>query len=87
MAFPDILSFIPAIGDSLSWVTQEAIQFIARFGVEITSLQSKVLLLLILGGLIYIFLSVITFAKKMLKWGLIILAIFLAVSVAISIFI
>lgn len=87
MAFPDILSFIPAIGDGLSWVTQKAIQFIAKFGVEINPLQSKILLLLIFGGLIYLFLAVITFAKKLLKWVLIISAIFLAVSVAVSMFV
>lgn len=87
MAFPDILSFIPAIGDGLSWVTQKVIQFVAQFGIDITQLQSKILLLIIFGGLIYLFLAVITFAKKVLKWVLIISAIFLAVSVAVSMFV
>jgi len=87
MAFPDILSFIPAIGDGLSWVTQKVIQFVAEVGIDITPLQSKILLLIIFGGLIYLFLAVITFAKKMLKWVLIISAVFLAVSVAVSMFV
>jgi len=86
MGFKEIFAFIPAIGDGLSWVTQKAIQFIAKYGVNLTALQSKVFLIIILGASIYIFLSVITIAKKLVKWGLIALLIFLAVSVAISMF-
>ncbi len=86
MAIQDILSFIPKIGDGLSWLTQKTIVQLATWGINFTALQSKILLIVILGSLIYIFLSVLTFAKKALKWGLIISAIFLAVSVAISIF-
>lgn len=85
MGIKEVLSFIPAIGDGLSWITQKVIQFIAQYGVNLTVLQSQLLLLLILGVSIYILLSVITIAKKLLKWGLVALLIFLAVSVAISI--
>ena len=86
MTIKEVLSFIPSIGDGLSWTTQKIIQFIAKYGVNLTALQSKILVLLILGIGIYTLFSVITFAKKILKWGLIALLIFLAVSVAVSIF-
>lgn len=86
MGIKEVLLIIPSIGDGLSWVTQKTIQFIAQYGVDLTALQSKILLLLIFGIIIYILFSVITIAKKVLKWGLISLFIFLAVSVAISMF-
>jgi len=86
MAIKEVLSFIPAIGDGLSWATQKVVQFIAQYGVDLTVLQSQILLLLIFGVSIYILLSVITIAKKLLKWGIVALLIFLAVSVAISMF-
>jgi len=86
MGLKEVLSFIPAIGDGLSFVTQKVIQFIAKYGVDLTILQSQILLLLILGVSIYILLSVITIAKKLLKWGIVALLIFLAVSVAVSMF-
>ena len=86
MGIKEVLLFIPAIGDGLSWVTQKVIQFIAQYGVNLTALQSKILLILVFGISIYILFSVITIAKKLLKWGLIALLIFLAVSVAVSIF-
>jgi len=86
MTIKEVLSFIPAIGDGLSWATQKVIQFIAKYGVNLTVLQSQILLLLILGVSIYILLSVLTIAKKLLKWGIIASLIFLAVSVAVSMF-
>ena len=86
MIIKEILSFIPAIGDGLSFVTQKVIQFIAKYGVDLTVLQSQILLLLIFGISIYILLSVLTIAKKLLKWGIIASLIFLAVSVAVSMF-
>ena len=87
MVIKEVLSFIPAVGDALSWATQKVIQFIAQYGVNLTVLQSKIILLLIFGLSIYILFSVITIAKKILKWGLLALFIFLAISVAISMFI
>lgn len=86
MTIKEVLSIIPSIGDGLSFVTQKVIQFIAQYGVDLTVLQSQVLLLLIFGVSIYILLSVLTIAKKLLKWGIVALLIFLAVSVAVSIF-
>ena len=86
MTIQDFLSFIPKVGDGLSWVVQKTIVQLATWGVNMTALQSKILLLVIFGGSIYLLLSVLTFAKKALKWGLIISAIFLAVSVAVSMF-
>lgn len=86
MTIKEVLSIIPSIGDGLSFVTQKVIQFIAKYGVDLTVLQSQILLLIIFGASIYIFLSVITIAKKLLKWGIVALLIFLAVSVAVSIF-
>lgn len=86
MTIKEVLSIIPSIGDGLSFATQKVIQFIAKYGVDLTILQSQILLLLIFGVSIYIFLSVLTIAKKLLKWGIVALLIFLAVSVAISIF-
>ena len=86
MTIQDFLSFIPKVGDGASWLVQKAIVQLATWGISITTLQSKILLIIILGSLIYLLFSVITIAKKMLKWGLIISAIFLAVSVAVSMF-
>ncbi|MEA3248158.1 MAG: hypothetical protein U9Q73_00455 [Nanoarchaeota archaeon] len=86
MTIKEMLSFIPATGEGLSWTTQKVIQFIAQYGVDLTILQSKLILLLVFGIIIYALFSVITIAKKLLKWGLIALVIFLATSVAISLF-
>lgn len=86
MTIQDILSVIPKIGDGASWLIQKAIVQFATWGINITPIQSKILLLFILGSIIYVLLSVLTFAKKILKWGLVVSAIFLAVSVAVSMF-
>lgn len=86
MTMQDILSFVPKIGDGLSWAVQKTIIQLATWGVSITPLQSKIFLLVILGFLVYVFLSLITFAKKILKWVLVAGIIFLAVSVAVSMF-
>jgi len=86
MAIQDTLSFIPKIGDGLSWAVQKTIVQLSTWGISMTALQSKILLIIIFGVLIYLVLSVLTIAKKMLKWGLVISAIFLAVSVAVSMF-
>ena len=86
MAIQDFLSFIPKIGDGASWIVQKVIVQLSTWGINMTALQSKIILFIILGSLIYLLFSVLTIAKKMLKWGLIITAIFLAVSVAVSMF-
>ena len=86
MAIQDFLSFIPKIGDGASWVVQKVVVQLSTWGINMTALQSKIILFIILGSLIYLLFSVLTIAKKMLKWGLIITAIFLAVSVAVSMF-
>jgi hypothetical protein len=82
----DFLSFIPTIGEGISWVTQKVIQQLSTWGLAMTALQVKILLIIIFGGLLYLFFAVITFAKKILKWGLIVLIIFLTISVAVSMF-
>ena len=86
MAIKEVLSIIPSIGDGLSWATQKIIHFIAMYGINLTILQSKLLLVLIFGASLYIVLSVLTIAKKFLKWGLIILLVLLLISVVVSIF-
>lgn len=86
MTIQEILSFIPKTGDGVSWVTQKIIVQLATWGLAITELQTKILLIIIFGIVVYLFISVLTVAKKLLKWGIISLAIFLAISIAISIF-
>lgn len=86
METESIFSFIPKIGDGTSWVLQKIIQGISSLGVSITPLQSKLILILLLGIFVYSIFSVITFAKKGLKWGLIILLVFIIISIIASIF-
>jgi len=83
----DILNFIPQIGEGVSWVTQKAIVQLSTWGLNLTALQTKIFLVIVFGFLVYLLFSVITIAKKVLKWGLIALVIFLAISVAVSIFV
>ena len=87
MSIEGTFDLIPKIGDGLSWVTQNVVQYISMYGVEITPLQSKVILLIILGVAIYLLFSVITIARKILKWGIISLLGFLAISVLLSMFV
>lgn len=86
MGIKDILSILPSVGDGLSRATRWVIQFIAKYGVNLTALQSKLLLILVFGISIYIIFSVVTIAKKLLKWGLLALLVFLIISVIISVF-
>jgi len=83
----EVLSIIPKIGDGLSFITEKLIKFVAEYGLSVTPLQSKILLILVFGFGIYLLFSVITIAKKILKWGLIGLLIFLLISVTISMFV
>jgi len=68
-------------------VTQKAIVQLSTWGLNLTALQTKIFLVIVFGFLVYLLFSVITIAKKVLKWGLIALVIFLAISVAVSIFV
>lgn len=86
METENIFSFIPKIGDGTSWILQKIIQGISSLGVSITALQSKIILIILLGSIIYTLFSIITIAKKGLKWGLIILSVFLIISIIASIF-
>lgn len=81
------LNFIPSIGEGISWITQKAIVQLSTWGLNLTVIQTKIFLIIVFGFLVYLLFSVITIAKKVLKWGLIALAIFLAISVAVSMFV
>jgi len=83
----EVLNFIPKIGDGLSWMTQKVIQQLATWGLSMTALQTKIILIILFGILLYLLFSVITFAKKMLKWGLIFLISFLIISIIVSMFV
>lgn len=87
MVVKEILSFVPKVGDGISWVVQKGIQTLAQVGVSITPLQTKIMLIIVCGILIYGFFSFITIAKKVLKWALVILIIFLLISILASIFV
>lgn len=81
------LGIIGKIGDGISWITQKVIHQIATWGINMTELQTKILLIIIYLGVVVLFLTVISFTRKILKWILIVLVIFLTVSVAVSIFV
>jgi len=82
-----IIYGISKIGEGVSWVTKSIIKWVAQYGYNITALQSKVLTLFILGVSIYVVLGLLNIAKKLLKWGIIIVIIFLMFSVLLNLLI
>jgi hypothetical protein len=82
----DVLSFVSKIGDGASWIMQKIIYQLSTWGLSVTTLQTKILLIIILATGIYLILSVLTFAKKALKWGIFGAIVFLAISILVSIF-
>lgn len=86
MEVNDVLSLIPKLGDLISSPIEKGIQFIAGYGYKLSAIESRLILIFVIGFGIYLLLSIINTARKVLKWGLIVVLIFLAISVAVSIF-
>jgi len=87
MAFKDILYSIPRLGEYLSIAVKKSISYISSWGLIITELQTKLILLILLGAILYLILKVISFTKKILKIALIFLTALLLISILTSIFI
>lgn len=87
MVFRDTaLGFIPKIGDGLAWITEKTTTWIAGlFNITTTAFQSRLISLIIICFILYLLISILSITKKLLKWGLIILFITLALSVLASI--
>lgn len=77
---------IAKIGTGVSWATENIIKWLAQYGYNITILQSKILTFILFGVLIYITIGVLNIGKKIIKWGIVIGAIFLMFSVLMSMF-
>ena len=88
MALEDtVWSYIPKIGEGVSWVIQNIIQWLSSLGVDLTLLQAKILTLLIIGVGIYLVIQVINITGKFLKYAIIGALAFLLISVGWSVFI
>ncbi len=88
MGFEDtVLKIFPKVGDATSWATEKiSIWMAGLFNIDPTPFMAKLLtfIFLILG--IWLIIGILSKASKLLKWGLIILLVILALSVASSIF-
>lgn len=84
----NILSIINAIGDFISSGTSVVSGWIASaINIPITDFQSKLITLIIFGIFIWLFTSVLSFGRRIVKYGVVILSILLFLSVLTSIFI
>jgi len=77
---------LPWAGNGIAWVVEKIIKWAASYGIGITSLQSKILTLIILGLGFYVVYGVLKIGKKIIKIPLLVLIIFLIISVIISLF-
>jgi hypothetical protein len=84
MKVGDVLSFVPNLGDWLSQATVKISHFISSYGYNLTDIQSKIILLIIFGVIITLGLTLLKGAIKILKWVIVGLTIFLAISVITS---
>ncbi len=82
-----ILKIFPKIGDGTSWVTEKITIWMAGlFNIEPSVFMAKLITIILLVFLVWVVIGILSKASKLLKWGLIILLIILALSVASSIF-
>ncbi|MBU0907500.1 MAG: hypothetical protein KKE05_05080 [Nanoarchaeota archaeon] len=86
MQFKDIILPLGKIGDWLGTATQWVISKISELGINITSLQAQVISLLIVGLAIYFVIKFLTKTRKLIKWGLIVLFVFLIISIIAGMF-
>lgn len=86
MDYQKIKEALGWIGDKLGIVTQKSISWLSKLGIDITDTQSKILNLIVIGIFLLLAYKVINFPKKLIKWGIIILAIVLILSIIISLF-
>lgn len=78
------IDIISSIGKYFSMGVQKVISFVASFGVNITLFQAQILTLLLCLVTLYIVIKIINITKPMLKYSIIGLITFLAISVGIS---
>lgn len=83
----DFLQIVKSIGDSLGWAVQQTLIFLSNLGIKTNLIASKIILLIFSVGIIYLFLSVLSYVKPAVKWILVILFVLLGASVIVSFFV
>ena len=82
-----IIKIFPKVGDATSWATEKITIWMAGlFNIAPNIFMAKLITIILLILVIWILIGVLSKASKLLKWGLIILLVILALSVASSIF-
>ena len=79
-----VLNILSFLGEWLSKGTQKVITFLAAKGIDMTLIQSKVLLIILSLVAIFLSLKVVKFGLKATKWIIIALSIFLVISIGVS---
>jgi hypothetical protein len=69
-----------------NWIADLAILSLGKLGVQVGSIQAKAITLLIFLGALYLFIKVISIPKKPIKYSIIIILLFLAISITVSFF-
>ncbi len=81
-----IIKIFPKVGDATSWATEKITIWMAGlFNIEPNIFMAKIITIILLVLGVWIVIGVLSKASKLLKWGLIILLVILALSVASSI--
>ena len=79
-----IINSLGIVGEKVSQATAWIIVQISTFGVSIGVNQAKIISLILILALLFVTIKFIHFARKPIKWGIIILLILLLTSIGLS---
>lgn len=84
MELNNIKNILSWLGNKFGLLTQRAVNYLSSLGINLSQSQSKLLNLIIIGLLLLMLFKFIETPKKIVKWGVIILSLILALSTIIS---
>ncbi len=84
----EVQGFLDTVGENVSQITQTIISSVANLisnmGADVTLTQAKVINMLIILVLLYIFVKIVHMTRRPLQIGIIVLLVFLGASIIIS---
>lgn len=72
---------LSAIGRGVSLATEGIIRKLSEFGIGVTAFQSQIITTLLFGLVIYLLITLLKKTRKLVKWSLIVLFVFLVISI------
>lgn len=72
------------VGEKSSNLFQGIVRWVAERGLNLSSIQTKIVALIILGGLLFLVLKFVSGTKRLIKWGISGLILVLIISIILS---